>query len=290
MILNNLNPLQQRLIISGIGIFLALVVIYLSPVPAFKPLFTLTIAAIIGGAMWEYYDIAQTKALEPAKRVGIALATFYVISVALSTQFATAKELPELALLLSLLGCFLYYFAKGSSPFTNVSTTFFGIAYLAVTLSCMVRIAYFFTQSGAQDGRWWLFYLVTVTKMTDTGAFFFGKKYGQNKLAPYISPKKTWEGALAGLIVAIATSILIKILANIFDNGAFILNFWQSIWLGIWISLFAQCGDLAESLLKRDVGVKDSNQLPGLGGMLDIVDSLVFTAPLVYIFLKVYAE
>lgn len=289
MILNKMNPLQQRLTVSAIGIFLMLVIIYLSPVPAFKPLFTLLIAATIGVAMWEYYDIARAKGLTPIKRLGIALATLYAVAVALSTQYPAAKELPEIALLLCLLGCFLYFFASGTSPFINLSTTFFGIAYLAIPLSCMIRIVYFFSQTGAQDGRWWLFYLVTVTKMTDTGGFFIGKKFGHNKLAPYISPKKTWEGAIGGLCLATLTSIIITLLAFVFDKGAFHLNFWQSIWLGIWIGILAQCGDLAESLLKRDGGVKDSNQLPGLGGMLDITDSLVFTAPLVYIFLKINA-
>lgn len=289
MILSKMNPLQQRLIVSAIGILIVLVVIYLSPVPAFKPLFTLIIAAIIGTAMWEYYDIAHAKGLTPIKRLGISLASLYTIAVSLSTQYPSAKELPEITLLFCLLGCFLYFFASGSAPFTNISTTFFGIAYLAIPLSCMIRIAYFFSQSGEQDGRWWLFYLITVTKMTDTGGFFIGKKFGHNKLAPYISPKKTWEGAIGGLGLAILTSIIIKILAHIFDSHAFQLNFWQSIWLGIWIGVLAQCGDLAESLLKRDGGVKDSNQLPGLGGMLDITDSLVFTAPLVYIFLKIHA-
>ncbi|MBA3815407.1 MAG: CDP-archaeol synthase [Parachlamydiaceae bacterium] len=289
MILDKMSPLQQRLIISAIGVFMMLIIIYLSPIPAFKPVFTLIIAAVIGVAMWEYYDIAHAKGLIPIKRLGIALASLYAVAVALSTQYPAAKELPEIALLFCLLGCFLYFFGSGSAPFTNLSTTFFGIAYLAIPLSCMIRIAYFFSQSGPQDGRWWLLYLITVTKMTDTGGFFIGKRFGHNKLAPYISPKKTWEGAIGGLCLAVLTSIIITILASIFDNGAFQLNFWQSIWLGIWIGVLAQCGDLAESLLKRDGGVKDSNQLPGLGGMLDITDSLVFTAPLVYIFLKIHA-
>ena len=126
--------------------------------------------------------------------------------------------------------------------------------------------------------------------MTDTGGFFIGKKFGKEKLAPYISPKKTWEGALGGFVAAIFSSIAVVFFASIFDPEAFGLTLWQSIWLGAGIGICAQIGDLSESLLKRDGGIKDSNQVPGLGGMLDIVDSLVFSAPLVYIFLKVYTE
>lgn len=289
MTLTKMNPLQQRLIVSSIGIALMLIIIWLSAAPVFKPVFAIAIAAIIGTAMWEFYEIARQKGLETVKPVGIAFATLYVFAVVLNTQYPEAKELPDIVLLSALIGCFLYFFIKGSSPIINLSATFFGIAYLAVPLSCMLRVAYFFSQSGTQDGRWWLFYLIAVTKITDTGAFFFGKQFGRNKLTPYISPKKTWEGALGGLLAAIAGSALIKVTADWIGSGAFVMSFGQSLFLGLAIGLLAQCGDLAESLLKRDGGVQDSNRLPGLGGMLDIVDSVVFTAPLVYIFLKVYA-
>lgn len=283
MILKQMTPLQQRLTLSGIVSLIVLVIIFLSQVPAFKPIFVLAIAGTIAVAMWELNNIARAKGLEPAEKIGITLGVLYAFATALSTQYAWARLLPELTLLFSLLSIFLYYFAKGVSPFMNLSATVFSIAYLAVPLSCMILIAYF----GKQDGRWWLLYLVTVTKMTDTGGFFIGKQFGKQKLAPYISPKKTWEGALGGLACAIITAFVIKMIAVLF-NGDFSISLWQSLWLGASIGIVAQCGDLAESLLKRDGGIKDSNQIPGLGGMLDVVDSLVFTAPLVYIFLKAY--
>ena len=288
MMIQQLSPLMQRLVVSTLGTILALIFVYMSPVPAFKPIFTLAIAATISMAMWELYQIFKAKGLEPAIKAGITLGAFYTFAVAIGTQYTGAEMLPEFILLLSLLCSFLYYFSRGSSPLQNLSSTIFGIAYLAVPLSCLIRVAYYFSLTGTQDGRWWLFYLLAVTKMTDTGAFFVGKRFGKEKLAPYISPKKTWEGALGGLITAIISSVVIKLFTSIFDNGAFGLTLWQSVWLGAGIGIFAQFGDLSESLLKRDGGIKDSNILPGLGGMLDIVDSLVFSAPLVYIFLKVY--
>lgn len=288
MIIKQFTPLQQRLIISGLGTFIALVVIILSPVPAFKPIFTAAIAACIGVALWEFYQIARAKGLEPAETLGISLGVIYAFAVALSTQYTSLNLLPEFTLLCALVSCFIYYFIKGQSPFLNLSTTFFGIAYLAVPLSCMISIAYFFGRDNSQDGRWWLLYLLIVTKMTDTGGFFIGKQFGRQKLAPYISPKKTWEGALGGLCSAIIASFVLTLFTDIFDYGGFGLTLWQSIWLGAAIGIVAQCGDLAESLLKRDGGVKDSNQLPGLGGMLDIVDSLIFTAPLLFIFMRFY--
>ena len=286
--ITNFTPLQQRLAVSGIGTLVALIMIFLAPVPVFIPFFAAFIAGIICIAMWELYQIYRAKGLEPAMKVGLTFGGLYTMAVAADTQYHAAAMLPELILLISLLSCFCYYFSKGSSPLLNLSATMFSIIYLAVPLSCMIRIIYFFSENGAQDGRWWLFYLITVTKMTDTGGFFIGKAFGKEKLAPYISPKKTWEGALGGLFAAICASGAIRTLATAFDADAFGLTLWQSIWLGAGIGIFAQFGDLSESLLKRDGGIKDSNQLPGLGGVLDIVDSLVFSAPLVYIFLKTY--
>lgn len=290
MILNKMTPLQQRLTMSGIGTFISLLVIFLAPVPAFKPIFTLAIGATICVAMWELYQIFRAKGLEPASKAGITFGALYAIAVSVATQYVSAEMLPEFILLISLLSCFLYYFSRGKSPLQNLSATVFSIAYLAVPLSCMIRIAYFFPQGSTLDGRWWLLYLLVVTKMTDTGGFFIGKKFGKEKLAPYISPKKTKEGAIGGFVAAILSSVGIMFLASICDPGAFGLSLWQSIWLGAGIGLCAQIGDLSESLLKRDGGIKDSNQMPGLGGMLDIVDSLVFSAPLVYIFLKVFMD
>lgn len=290
MTLNQMTPFQQRLILSGVGTLLTLFVIFLAPVPAFKPIFTVAIGATICVAMWELYQIFRAKGFEPASKAGIAGGAIYIIAVAISTQYRIAEMLPEFVLLICLLAFFFYFFTRGKSPLQNLSATVFSIAYLAVPLSCMIRIAYFFNPDALQDGRWWLLYLLVVTKMTDTGGFFIGKKFGKEKLAPYISPKKTIEGALGGFCAGIVSSIAIMFIASIADPGAFSLTFWQSIWLGAGISICGQIGDLAESLLKRDGGIKDSNQMPGLGGMLDIMDSLVFSTPLVYIFLKVYMD
>jgi phosphatidate cytidylyltransferase len=288
MILKRLTAFQQRLVVGGLTTIFALSIILLSQVPAFKPFFSALIAETIGMALWEFYNIARAKGLKPAQTLGISFGIAYALMVALGTQYHWAAILPEFTLWSALFCCFLYFFIKGTSPLQHISITIFGLIYLAVPLSCMISIVYFFGNNGIQDGRWWLFYLVAVTKMTDTGGFFIGKKFGRQKLAPYISPGKTWEGALGGLACAIGSSLLITLFAWIFGSQTFLLSIWDSLWLGAALGLAAQCGDLSESLLKRDGGIKDSNQLPGLGGMLDIVDSLVFTSPLMYLFLKTF--
>lgn len=281
-----MNNLQQRMIVSSVSTACMLLAIYLSHTPAFSSVFALLIAAIISLALWEYYHIAQIKQHQPLAKIGLAGTVAFTVAIFLSTQFAWALVLPYVVFGLILASAFLYYFIKGSDPFVNLSITLFGIIYLTIPLSFLILINYF-TAERAIDGRWSLFYLLTVTKMTDTGAFFIGKQFGNSKLCPLISPKKTWEGAIGGLCTAILASVVLYVIfQNAFQHPPFDISFIQSIWLAILISITAQFGDLAESLLKRNMGVKDSSHLPGLGGVLDIVDSVIFTAPLMYLFLK----
>lgn len=286
--IKQMSHLKQRLIVSSLATIILFMAIWLSAYPFFKPIFTLLIAGVVGTAVWEFYQIAKSKGSQPPIILGIALSTFYILANAVSTQYAETTAIHEIALTVILLSCFLYFFVKGENPLLNIAITLFGIVYLTIPLSCTININYFFSKTGGQDGRLWFFYLVGVTKMTDIGGYFCGKLFGKHKLAPYISPKKTWEGTFGGLLGALGFSLAFAFSIQIFDlTTSFSLTLLQSAWLGIILGMIAQIGDLSESLLKRDAGVKDSNHLPGLGGMLDIVDSLVFAAPIVYIFLRI---
>ncbi len=279
---------KQRILTSSIGIVLLILSLYWSHHGLLKILFPSLCAAIIGMAVWEFYHIAKAKGCTPLSKIGVICSVAYVYMAFFSTQIHDAHALPQMMLGLTLIGAFFYYFIKGTDPLVNLSVTLFGIFYLTIPLSCILFINYFFPEHGSQDGRWWVIYLIAVTKMTDTGAYICGKLFGRHYLAPYISPKKTWEGALGGLLAALLTSAAFSFCAQrYFAAPPFDLDLGLSLCLGTLISVLAQFGDLAESLLKRDVGVKDSNQLPGLGGFMDIVDSLVFTVPLLYLFLKV---
>lgn len=281
---------KQRLIVGGIATFILFICIFLSSYPYFRPFFTLILSFIVGGAVFEYYKIAKGKGFIPLDTIGIICSFAYIFAVFLSTQVQALNFLPEMILLLTGLVIFTNYIVKGPNPLANSAITFFAIAYLAIPLGTLLNITYFFPEGSIQDGRWWLIFLVVVTKMTDTGAYFIGKQFGKNKLAPYISPGKTWEGAVGGFLAALFSAVFLFYLVNfIYEKPPINLSLFHSIWLGGVLSVIAQFGDLAESLLKRDADVKDSNQIPGLGGMLDVVDSLVFTAPLMYIYLKIQA-
>jgi phosphatidate cytidylyltransferase len=128
----------------------------------------------------------------------------------------------------------------------------------------------------------YLYLLIVATKATDTFAYFTGKTIGNIKLCPRISPNKTVEGALGGFAGCIISSVIFQ---HFFMNE---LRFRHAIVIGILIGIVGQLGDLAESLLKRDADVKDSSdRLPGLGGILDLLDSVFFTAPVMYFFMEV---
>jgi len=287
MNLEKLSPLTQRLIVSGISIAIVFATIYYSFTPLFAPLIPLVAMIIIGLAVKEYYEIAKIKGLHPREKTGITLTIIIILAIYLSAQTPYLDLLPLVSLGITLITVFSAYFVRGQDPFINIAVTLFGILYLAIPLGCTIKINYFFPPDSIQDGRWWLFYLLAITYLTDSSALFVGRTFGRRKLAPFISPNKTWEGAVGGFVFALLVSIAFAYFANHPTNPIPMhLSYTESIVLGALISILAQLGDLSESLLKRDVGVKDSSKIPGLGGMLDVIDSLVFTAPFVYLYLR----
>jgi phosphatidate cytidylyltransferase len=161
---------------------------------------------------------------------------------------------------------------KGMS-FFRVALITVGILYAGWLLGHLVALR------GLDDGRNWVFFAIFVTFASDTAAFFVGRALGRHKLAPAISPGKTWEGAIGGILGAIIVSLFFTL------NTPLVLplSWGQAVLLGLLVSIFGQIGDLAESLFKRYTGVKDSGSvLPGHGGFLDRMDSVVFAGAVVY--------
>jgi phosphatidate cytidylyltransferase len=157
--------------------------------------------------------------------------------------------------------------------FTDWAWTIAGIFYIGWLLS------YFVALRGLDNGREWIFLALLTTFGSDTTAFFLGRALGKHPLAPHISPSKTWEGAVAGVLGSVIISLA---LVHFFSLP---LDYGWAILLGLLVSILGQLGDLVESLLKRNMGVKDSGKLiPGHGGFLDRVDSVLFTGIVVYYF------
>ncbi len=282
-----ISDLPRRFMMSVIVIFCAGLLIAFSPhfwVSLAVVFFIATLAAI---GVWEYVQLAQAKDLHPSSRLMIALSVIEVFAFFFARQFPQLGQLPIIVLFVGVILFFLAHFKHAYKALAQVAIELFGVCYVAIPLCFMLGILYPLVKDAPpQDGRWWLMYLIAVTKITDVGAYFIGKLWGKHKLAPFLSPKKTIEGAVAGFICAVSASVAMYAVGKKWLSGSFFLTFPEALWMGMVIGLLAQIGDLSESLLKRDAFVKDSNRLPGLGGVLDMLDSLLLTAPVVYFFLS----
>lgn len=277
----------QRLASSAIAVSMLAIFLSLSQHQWLAPLFVLLCGWLISKGLQEYYRLAVAKGYQPLSTQAIVYGCVYVLATYLALQRQQFEFLPDFILLFSFVLFFLSFFNKNPAPLANLAVTLFGLVYLVIPISCVLRINYFALQETPLDGRFWLVYVLSVTKACDIGAYFTGKILGQNKLAPSISPKKTIEGAIGGLIASVAVSFLFqRLLFEQYRTAAFSLQLWQSLLLGLLFGILAQIGDLSESILKRDAGVQDSSDLPGLGGILDMMDSLVFTLPLMYLLMK----
>lgn len=273
--------LRQRLQVGAIALIITFFSIYYSLSPYFYPIFTILCALLTALSLTEYFELAKRKGFSPFSKWGICASTLYLIALSLDTTFSSSWAL--WTLLIIFVSTFFLAFFYNDSSLPNLAITLFGISYLTIPLGFILQINGFFLLSGLEDGRIWLIYAVLISKITDIGGYFFGKAFGHKKLAPIISPKKTIIGSVGGSLTAVLTSFLFATIIPFY--AAFEMSIWQSLYLGLVISILAQLGDLAESLLKRDAGAKDSSDIPGLGGFLDMVDSLVFTLPFVYLWL-----
>lgn len=290
MELKKMHPLVQRIIVGSITTAVVLTAIAF----AFHPVGSLAMLLItiftIGTALKEYFSITRSKGYRPLEKLGLSFAVIYIICLFFSASAPFVDLLPLIAVIAALFSVFLYFFLKGEKPILNIAVTLFGMLYLVIPLGCLLPLLYLYPPSSGQDSRWWVIYLMSMTFITNSSALFAGKAFGHRKLAPYISPNKTWEGAIGGFAAAMGISLLFYFLANWPATPIPIsLTLMESLILGATASVLGQFGDLAESLLKRDAGVKDSSKIPGLGGILDVVDSLVFTCPIYYLYLRFHA-
>ena len=173
---------------------------------------------------------------------------------------------------------------EGYRSFDEIAATLFGFAYCVLLFSFIPKIL--LLPALGSSSVLYLVYLVAVTKLTDMGAYLVGSAIGKDKLVPQISPGKTWQGFWGALVFAVAGSYAFYFLAG--DRMPIITVVHAGV-LGLLLALAAVLGDLAESIIKRSLAVKDSGHLmPGIGGILDLVDSVIFTAPVFYLYLLIF--
>jgi len=261
--------LKYRVITGAVGVPLVILAIWFGDP---WPWFTLLIAAAALAGTYEFYHMANFDRREPLLYLGLLCS----LALVLSPHYRSPDVLPIVitaTVLISLI-CLLCRPSK-ERAFRNWAWTIVGALYVGWMLS------YWLNLRGLEDGQNWVYLAMLTTFANDTGAFFIGRARGKHRLAPAISASKTWEGAVGGLMCAILGAMVIATVLNLISPFTF--RYWQIIFLGFLISLFAQLGDLVESLLKRNMGVKESgNLLPGHGGILDRFDSLIFVGAVVY--------
>lgn len=247
------------------------------------PLFLLTMLIVIL-ATKEYVCILKHKGFYPSIKV-ILFADLFLAGLAYLNRF----NMLSFALTVCSISAFMWVLFKGRQPYiANVATTILGFVYGGLFPLYLIFLRdigsqpiypYFIKVTGECPGKGFVLLIFFSILATDTGCYYFGSKFGKHKLAPVISPNKTIEGAIGGTLCAMGMSLFIGHLIS--------LPIYHAIIAGILAAFFAQIGDLCESLIKRDAGVKDSgNTLPGHGGFLDRTDSYVFTLPVLYYYFQ----
>lgn len=250
----------------------------------------LVIALVIISTL-EYFKMLHIADVKCFPRYGLFLALSYC-GLASYYLLNGAKDIPPaldaFSIFLAATGAFtlqLRYTIKGTEALLAVAVNLLGFVYIAYLFSFATRISFGLPGNGAVPGAYVLLWLLAVTKFTDMGAYITGSLFGKHKMIPKISPAKTWEGFAGALFFAqLAGCGLFWLMPDHLDA----LHSWKHvIILSFLLALLAVIGDLAESVLKRSLNAKDSGKiLPGIGGGLDLIDSICFTAPALWFYLK----
>ncbi|CAN5599650.1 phosphatidate cytidylyltransferase [soil metagenome] len=242
--------------------------------------------------LWEFYGMLDHKGLPNFKITAMVcgsimlVGSFYYFSKvgpALSYDFEMTVLL---GFLLTVFARQMFESLRDDAPLRTMAYTLFGLLYVLWLYNFITKIVYIIPRSpaGAVHGQFYVLYLIAVTKFSDMGAYLTGSLIGKHMMIPHISPKKTWEGFAGALLFSLLASL--GLLALMPDQLS-VLNWTHASVLGLILGFAAVIGDLAESIVKRSTGVKDSgNFLPGIGGALDLIDSLLFTAPLLFFYLR----
>jgi len=241
------------------------------------------IAALLG--VFEFYSMVSRRGWQPLTFFGTLWTLFFIFNAYYTPKYASdntyifvTSGLIVLAIALPLVWV-LFLRPSGEKAMVSWAASAAGILYMGWLLSYWVLIMN--SYGGDWSGRNWVLLALFSTFAVDTTAYFVGRAWGRHKMAPTVSPGKTWEGAVGGLVGAIAAVIILALILDI-D-----ISYGEMVILGILIAVFAQLGDLAESKLKRSMGVKEAgNLIPGHGGILDRLDSIVFTGVVVYYCLR----
>ena len=285
---NGKNSFLVRLL-SGIVLFIVVVAAILISRYSFLAL----LYAIGIGTMLEFYKLADSQGINTNKALGLTTGLMLITSAFLLTQNNNSLIQNDIGMMIFFVVMLLLFatfiaelFRKKEKPFVNIAITICGVIYIALPLSLLnfISVGGFdipFTSTPDYES-WTLLSFIFIIWANDIGAYLTGIAIGKHKMSPRISPKKTWEGFIGGIIASVGIGAIC---------GCFIspgIPFWMG--LGLVASIFGVFGDLVESLIKRSIGIKDSGAIiPGHGGWLDRFDSLLIATPFVFIYFVIFA-
>jgi len=264
---------KDRIVSSTIMILLSLFAVLN------KWVFIFVLLALTIGGLYEFFYLIKKKGIPIYSYIGIIFGVLIPLSIFF--QFELTKKWELLFIVVVLLLIFLLQLVRkdNSNAIVGISTTLFGVIYVSWFFSFLIKIR--FLLPGA-DGVKLLGFILLITKCGDIGALLIGSKIGKHPLLPRVSPNKTIEGSIGGFLFSAAVAVLAQSLLPAQLN----LSIMHVVLIGIFFGGIGQLGDMSESLIKRDCNVKDSGKfLPALGGALDAIDSLLFSAPAFYFFM-----
>ena len=242
--------------------------------------FICLVLTLTAGGLYEFFYMVRKKDVPIYSYTGILIGLLIPISI--FTHFEPTKNWELLFIVIGFLLILFMQFARKDNrhAILGLSTTLFGVLYVAWFFSFLVKIRLLLPGT---EGVKLLAFILLVTKGADIGALLIGSSFGKHPLLPKVSPNKSVEGTLGAVVmsacIALAFSSFLPPILN--------LPLWQIFFMGAFFGCLGQLGDLSESLIKRDCGVKDYGKfLPGLGGVLDMIDSLLFSAPAFYLYMS----
>jgi phosphatidate cytidylyltransferase len=274
------SELTRRIIFAAIAAPASIGIVYMGDWAL-----TILLSALAALAAWELFRMARETGANPLEPAGIVLAALLPIGVhAQRHGFYTMSLTALVAIALLLFASTIWLRGPAGRPLSAVSITAFGVLYSGL-FAYIYALRYHDYAVGAGAGTVLVLLPVLLTWATDVGAYAFGRTLGKKKLIPSVSPGKTVEGAVGGLGLAIVICLLyVRFILMPYAHLGMTIQ--GAILFGIVVSVAAQTGDLAESLLKREAGVKDSSRIiPGHGGVLDRFDSLLFVMPIAFLLL-----
>ena len=256
---------------------------------------TLLLFITVAGT-WEFYSLAKAKGYEPQRSLGVAMATLFYVAAAMISimavdgvkQFADNDTITMWVAVLAIVTISLVavvfvaeIFRNRTTPIANISTTIAGVGYVALPMALMTVMPMLIGGNGDWRAIYFLFYLFLVWG-NDVFAYLAGVTMGRHKMCERLSPKKSWEGFVGGVLGSLAVGAV----------GAAVLDKSYVVWMGLAliVSLSSVVGDLVESMFKRDAGVKDSgNIIPGHGGILDRFDAFIISVPFAFVYILIVA-